>query len=1070
MKQYDFKSLSERLLKDVRYYLPSWLPGGKLNGNEYRCASLRGGVGQSLSVNISTGKWADFASGNQKGGDLISLYAAIRGMKQIEAAKILAQDANIPFERGDDIVEPDPTPKPPAVTLIAPPPGLPPPGMEHYLNGKPVKHWTYTDANGDPLFYVARYNKPDGSKEFCPWSWDGTKWVQKIWPENRPMYNLAEVASDPESPVLLCHSDETEILTMSGWKKFKECNADDFVAQYHRDSELIDFVKPKRWQKINFSGKLVSVKNRWASFCVTDYHRMLVRKQKMGSTQICSAENLTYLHKLPVAGDSRFGTSGPTEDESRFLVALQADGCFPKRQRGKIVFNFKKKRKIDRLILILEKLNIPFEKKNYKSCQDWTHIIIDKKNISFVDKYLPAKAYHFGMLQWSPASRIAVLDELRFWDGDHSSINSYRYFTHEKINADVIHALAVLHGFGCVIREDRRRGSVNYITNLKLAKWRGFEKRNSGIVERIPYNGYVYCCTVDSGFIVTRLNGKTLISGNCEGEKASDASREIAGNVYTCVSWSGGVNGISKTDWSPIGGRQVLIWPDADAKTDKTTGALLPIMEQPGMRAAYSLAKILHDQGSQVKIINVGTDLPDGFDAYDALEDGWTWETFKLWAKERILVYPNTPVQEPVLQPEVVNPKPEPSIDAETDSDAPQNVAINVLWRDLGLAVTSNGLIICNADNVNRILERSPEFNGAIWYDEFMQRTYTNWRGPTREWTDNDSSRMVLYLQSELGLTRIPDNQIEHAVRVYSKRNTRNAPRDWMETLIWDGTPRIGRFFTTYMGAPESDYSNAVSHNFWVSMIARIYQPGCQVDNMVVLEGAQGIGKTRSLRAIGGDWYTEANESVESKDFFMVLSGNILVEIAELDSFSKAETTRIKQVVSCKVDRYRSPYGRYAESHPRQSIFVGTTNESHYLKDHTGGRRFWPIECGDMRYDDITRDRTQLFAEAVARFKQGSTWWETPVQATLDEQAARQWHDELEDVVAAYVSNQPQVHLRDVAEHLGFDKTRLDRMLQLRLSRILKQLGWKNVSIRSGIDHHVTRAWVRKNGACYFGS
>ena len=115
------------------------------------------------------------------------------------------------------------------------------------------------------------------------------------------------------------------------------------------------------------------------------------------------------------------------------------------------------------------------------------------------------------------------------------------------------------------------------------------------------------------------------------------------------------------------------------------------------------------------------------------------------------------------------------------------------------------------------------------------------------------------------------------------------------------------------------------------------------MDNMIVLEGEQGSLKSTALGALGGPWYAEVNESVQSKDFHLSLQGKMIIEIAELDSFSKAETTRIKQVITCQTDRYRKPYGHYTEDHPRTCVFAGSTNEDQYLRDHTGGWRFVPF-------------------------------------------------------------------------------------------------------------------------------
>ena len=172
-------------------------------------------------------------------------------------------------------------------------------------------------------------------------------------------------------------------------------------------------------------------------------------------------------------------------------------------------------------------------------------------------------------------------------------------------------------------------------------------------------------------------------------------------------------------------------------------------------------------------------------------------------------------------------------------------------------------------------------------------------------------------------------------------RNRRNCVRDWLESLKWDQVPRIEHFFENHFGADP----RAASANFWISLVARVCRPGCQVDNMVVLEGPQGIRKSSALRVIGGEWFTEQHESATGKGFFEVLQGKLLVEVSEMDSFSRAEVTKVKQIITCTNDRFRESYGRHAKDHPRQCIFVGTTNRDDWNTDVTGARRFWPIAC-----------------------------------------------------------------------------------------------------------------------------
>jgi|CXWL01.1.fsa_nt_gi hypothetical protein len=202
----DFAGLGLALLSRSRELLPAWFPAGKFVGHEYQVGSLRGEAGRSLSINANSGLWKDFA-GDVRGGDLVSLFAARKGIKQGEAARILAQ------EIGFDLLPNDAPKRPTAATkpepnIVKPPVGTPPPPMNHSQHGKPSRSWCYLDAAGEPLFYVARYETPDG-KLFFPWCWDGSHWIAKAWPAPRPLYGLDLLAVRPEAPILVAEGEKS---------------------------------------------------------------------------------------------------------------------------------------------------------------------------------------------------------------------------------------------------------------------------------------------------------------------------------------------------------------------------------------------------------------------------------------------------------------------------------------------------------------------------------------------------------------------------------------------------------------------------------------------------------------------------------------------------------------------------------------------------------------------------------------------------------------------------------------------------------------------------------------------
>lgn len=549
-----------------------------------------------------------------------------------------------------------------------------------------------------------------------------------------------------------------------------------------------------------------------------------------------------------------------------------------------------------------------------------------------------------------------------------------------------------------------------------------------------------------------------------EGEKAADAARSIAGHVYNVVTWQGGSLAWKKTDLTPLYGRKILLWPDAD---------------EPGVEAMYRVGMFLAEQCPEVKQINPAPE-QGGWDAADALAAGMDWQKFKEWASPRAEIRKVT-LPEQVYKPEAKVNKAKrtdvevlpadrepPSINVQvtnTNEPTAPPVSLHAAWENMGLAMTQKSGPIINVDNVVRILEAWEPLKGVLWFDEFHQRMLTNKDSDRkiREWRDVDDIDLTVYLQRELGLPKMTTRVVREGVELFAFRNIRNEPRDWMEQLTWDQAPRIDHFFAQALGADDSEYTTAASKNFWLAMIARVYRPGCKFDNMVVLEGHQGKFKSSALNLIGGEWFMEATETIGTKDFLQSLNGKLLVEIAELDGFSKADVRTIKKTISCRVDTYRASFGRRAQDFRRRCVFVGTTNEDEYLEDSTGGRRFWPIKIGNIDLGLIVEHRDQLFAEAVSRFKAGEEWWHMPAQAK-EEQEARRRSDAWEDALLPWLSGKEKVRLLDVAvDCFKMDVERFDKRAQLRLGSVMRSLGWTRITARSG--NRVEKMWVRTDKA-----
>ena len=236
---------------------------------------------------------------------------------------------------------------------------------------------------------------------------------------------------------------------------------------------------------------------------------------------------------------------------------------------------------------------------------------------------------------------------------------------------------------------------------------------------------------------------------------------------------------------------------------------------------------------------------------------------------------------------------------------------------------------------------------------------------------------------------------------------------------------------------------------FLIAMVARIFQPGCKVDYMLVLEGEQGAEKSKGCAVLAGEWFSDGLPDIHAKDARQHLRGKWLIEIAELvRKFTRAESEALKAFITRDCERYRPPYGRNDVVEPRQCIFFGTTNRSVYIKDETGGRRFWPVAVVHVNVAAIARDRDQLFAEAVDRHRHGEQWWPDPALERLHikpEQDNRYESDPWDEDIAAFVANRERVTVAEIARQaLHFEAiARVGTHDQRRIVAILTKLGWE---------------------------
>jgi predicted P-loop ATPase len=345
--------------------------------------------------------------------------------------------------------------------------------------------------------------------------------------------------------------------------------------------------------------------------------------------------------------------------------------------------------------------------------------------------------------------------------------------------------------------------------------------------------------------------------------------------------------------------------------------------------------------------------------------------------------------------------------------------------------------------NAITALRSAPQWCGVLTWDEFGMQVVASreapW-GPVRAWTDQEDRRSTEWLQRAGIMVKL--TEAGQAVQTVAQDHAFHPVREYLDGLEWDRIGRIDDWLTLYAGAEAVDLTRAIAARWLISGVARIYNPGCKVDCCLILEGLQGIGKSSLLRLLGGEWYTDDVAELTSKDAPLGTRGKWILEFAELDSIAKAAPSKIKAFISRATDHFRLPYGRRAGDFPRECIFAGTVNHAAYLRDETGGRRFWPVVCGRVNLDLLGRDRDQLWAEAVVRYRRGEHWWlDTPelVTAAETEQSERYDDDPWEGPIRDWLANQfdtstPEllrvVIQKDIEHWTQHDKNRIAKILQ----------------------------------------
>ena len=328
-----------------------------------------------------------------------------------------------------------------------------------------------------------------------------------------------------------------------------------------------------------------------------------------------------------------------------------------------------------------------------------------------------------------------------------------------------------------------------------------------------------------------------------------------------------------------------------------------------------------------------------------------------------------------------------------------------------------------------------------------------------RHVTDNDATALQERLQLA-GMKKIGRDAVHAAIDLRAAECAFHPVRDYLNSLTWDGTPRLDTWLSCYIGVEPSDYAAGIGRMFVVAMVARIMRPGCKADYMLVLEGPQGARKSTACAILGGPWFSDSLPDIrDGKDVPQHIRDKWLVEVPEMSALDRAEASALKAFLTRQVEQYRPSYGRREVIEPRQCMFIGTTNKTAYLRDETGGRRFWPVRVGRIDTDALARDRDQLFAEAVHRWREGGAWWPDgafEAEHIRPQQDARREPDAWEAAILGYVALQDRVTVLDIARGvLALETGRIGTADSRRIAAVLEEAGWE----RRRIDK--ARLWVR---------
>ena len=535
-----------------------------------------------------------------------------------------------------------------------------------------------------------------------------------------------------------------------------------------------------------------------------------------------------------------------------------------------------------------------------------------------------------------------------------------------------------------------------------------------------------------------------------EGEKCAQALQESLGETFCAVTWCGGAEGVKHADWDPLKGRDVTIWPDAD---------------EPGKKASAQIA----GQIGGAKLLDVG-DKPKGWDAADAVAEGWTKSDIETFVEDRARPAEADRAEKDAIDAALGTPKAPKAAKAAKAKNGKGNGAD---IASLDFARNKDGKIRATLGNVLRAV-RCPDICGWRLARDTFRGEIMKAPSGSKAWeplTDDDYTTLRARLEDmrdafmPLGLemTRV-------CVSLAATENSFDSALLWLEALRWDEVPRVERSLITYFGAENTPYTRAVAIYLWTALAGRIITPGIKADMVPVAVGPQGAMKSSTIAAIApaASYFAELDMSEDSNDLARRMCGKSVIELAELQGLRSRALEHIKAFIVRPCDEWIPKYKEMQARYDRRCVFFGSTNESEFLADDTGNRRWLPFNCGKCDPAAIARHRDQLWAEGAVLFRKSGIFWKKAEQLARPEHDQFMVTDPWDQLIESWLMlgdrNKGEPFMAADALKFGVD---LDPKAakpadQARVLKILRRLGCQAGAKTERMNGKVGRYWRKK--------